>query len=192
MLKRIALIISLCSVSLTTLAEQTAHSGHQIQDDQPILFTQLDASFELANHQGNSTKISDFQGQYLLIGFGFTNCTYVCPTMAANMAGALREAAKSNIEAMGVFISVDTERDSPKTTHAYAQAFAENIIGLSGSHNQVSRAAKNFKANFAITKTPNEYTVQHTANIYLINPNGAFIDSFAIGANPQAIAAAMR
>ena len=66
------------------------------------------------------------------------------------------------------------------------------MIGLGGSYEQVSAAANNFKVSFAVTKTQSNYTVQHTPNIYLLNPDGSLNDVFALNTQADTIAAAMK
>ena len=108
---------------------------------------------------------------------------------AANMARAM---SVSNKDVIGIFISVDTERDSPATTHAYASKFGDKMIGLSGSHQQVSDAAQNFGVSFVVTKSQDNYTVQHTPSIFLIGPDGELVDTFAMNSPSADIAAAMQ
>lgn len=146
-------------------------------------------NFELLNSRGEIVKRTDFLGKNLLVAFGFTYCPDVCPVIAANMANALRATDK---QAAGVFISVDTERDTPKVTDSYASRFGDGMIGLGGSHQQVSEAAKNFNVTFVVTKTPDSYTVQHSPGTFLISPEGDLIEVFAINADPKEIAAAMQ
>ncbi len=144
--------------------------------------------FELVNNQGELLSESDLRGKYVLLAFGFTHCRHICPIMVANMGMALNIMGS---EAMGVFISVDTERDTPAIAHAYASKFNQAIIGLSGSHEQVQATARNFGISFVVSKTQKAYTVEHTSDIFLLSPDGKLIDVFALNAPPQEIAAAM-
>ncbi len=144
--------------------------------------------FALVDGAGATVTDEDFRGRHVLLGFGFTRCTDVCPLMAANMAMTIR--ATDN-DAVGIFVSVDTERDDPARTNAYASAFSEQMIGLAGTHEQVAAAARNFKVSFAVTKTQSGYTVQHTSHLFLVDPEGELIDVFALNSNPNVIAAAM-
>lgn len=144
--------------------------------------------FSLVDGDGRIMSDDDFRGRYMLMGYGFTRCTDVCPLMAANMAMALRATEQ---DAVGIFISVDTERDDPERTHAYASAFSERMIGLGGTHDQVAAAARNFKVSFAVTKTQSGYTVQHTSHLFLVGPDGELLDVFALNTNPNLIAEAM-
>lgn len=144
--------------------------------------------FELLDRDGRTVRDEDFRGRYLLVGFGFTRCTDVCPAMAFNIARAL----ETNAAAAGVFVSVDTERDGPASTDDYARGFHERLTGLGGSLAQVNQAAANFQVSYVVTKTQNAYTVQHTSYVYLIDPRGDLAQVFSFTTPPNEIAAAMR
>jgi protein SCO1/2 len=109
--------------------------------------------------------------------------------MAFNMSQVLGSADASMT---GIFVSVDTERDTPAVTNDYASHFGDGMIGLGGSIEQINAAAKNFKVSYAITKTQDNYTVQHTANVFLIDPQGALVDVFNFTTAPEDILAAIR
>lgn len=149
----------------------------------------IDVDFELLDRDGNIVTDEDFLGRYVLLGFGFTNCAHICPMMVLNMGKALK---MTSHEAAGIFVSVDTERDTPAITDTYASNFGETMIGLSGSYEQVSAAAENFKVSFAVTKTQANYTVQHTANVYVIDPAGELLDVFTFATEPDVLLGAMR
>ncbi|MGI9270521.1 MAG: SCO family protein [Woeseiaceae bacterium] len=157
-------------------------------DTPPELGT-VTTEFALLNRDGDIVHLSEFLGQNVLVTFGFTNCAHICPMIAANMASAIRASDK---DAMGIFISVDTERDSPQITDDYARKFSNWMFGFSGSHQQVSEAAINFNVTFVVTKSQDNYTVQHTPSIFLVGPDGQLIDTFAMNTPPDDIAAAMQ
>jgi len=145
--------------------------------------------FDLQDRNGDIVSFEAFKGKNVLIAFGFTHCVHICPMIAANMSRVLKTSDK---DAVGVFISVDTERDTPEITDNYAEGFGERMIGLSGSYDQVSTAAKNFDVTFVVTKSEDTYTVQHTPSIFLIGPDGSVIDVFAMNTPSGDIAAAMK
>jgi protein SCO1/2 len=149
----------------------------------------IKADFQLQGRDGELVRDEDYRGRNVLLAFGFTHCVHICPMIAANMASTLKVAEK---EAVGIFVSVDTERDTPMATDDYAGSFGAMMTGLSGSYDQVSAAAKNFNATFVITKSEDSYTVQHTPHIFLIGPDGIVIDTFAMNTAPGVIAAAMQ
>lgn len=156
--------------------------------DSPVLGA-VDARFELVNVAGDVVRETDFVGRNVLLAFGFTRCAHICPMIAANMASAIRAAT---VDAVGIFVSVDTERDTPTITHHYAQGFDNSMIGLGGSYEQLAEAAKNFSVTFVVTKSQDNYTVQHTPSIFLIGPDGQLIDVFAMNTRSSVIAAAMK
>ncbi len=151
-------------------------------------FTDISARFELVNADGKLVTEQDFQGHYTLVAFGFTHCLHICPMMAANMALALKIGPST---AQGVFVSVDTERDSPAVTHVYASSYSKSMVGLGGSYAQIRQAANNFKVSYVVTKSQKAYTVEHTSDIFLLDPHGDVVDIFALNASPKAMAKAM-
>jgi protein SCO1/2 len=181
MSKVIQLIAGLLILSLythTAMTDGTAES-----------FAGIKPEFKLVNSSGEVVTELDMRGHYVLLAFGFTHCLHICPMMAANMAMALKAAGQ---DALGIFISVDTERDTPAVVQAYASSFHPSMIGLGGSYQQISAAANNFKVSFVVTKSHQAYTVEHTSDIFLIGPDGSLIDVFALNASPRVMADAMQ
>lgn len=178
---RIAVLI-ICSM-LTVWLPMPAASGEQ------DVFSELTAGFNLLDANGAKASLSDYRGKNVLLTFGFTHCQHICPMIAANMARALKA---SDTEAIGMFVSVDTERDTPAITNEYARDFGDRMIGLSGSYGQVAAAAQNFGVTFVVTKSEDNYTVQHTPSIFLIAPDGSIVEVFAMNTPTADIMAAMR
>ena len=189
----LALAIGLAIVG--PAAAQTDHAAHLATDaatHKSLESTNthgIAVAFELQDRDGNIVTAEDFRGRYVLLGFGFTNCAHICPMMALNMGKALK---MTDRDAAGIFVSVDTERDTPAITDTYASNFGATMVGLSGTYEQVSAAAKNFKVSFAVTKTQANYTVQHTANVYVINPAGELLDVLTFTTSPEDLVAALR
>jgi protein SCO1/2 len=148
----------------------------------------VEVAFELVDSDGKVVNYSDFRGKNVLLAFGFTHCHHICPMIAANMARAIKESGK---DATGIFVSVDTERDTPEITDGYARGFGESMVGLSGSYLQVAQAAKNFNITFVVTKSEGSYAVQHTPSIFVISPDGELVDVFAMNTPADTIARAM-
>jgi len=153
------------------------------------VFGELTAAFALQDADGTQATLARYHGKNVLLTFGYTHCLHICPMIAANMARAVNATDK---EAVGLFVSVDTERDSPALTSAYAQGFGDKMIGLAGSYEQLATAARNFGVTFVVTKSEDNYTVQHTPSIFLIGPEGDILDVFAMNTPTDKITAAMR
>lgn len=133
-------------------------------------------------------KLSDFKGEVVMIYFGFMSCPDVCPTSMAVMRQAidqLSEAQRSKVR--GLFISVDPERDTVDELNAYTQYFSDRIIGVTGTKEQIDAVVKQYGAYYKFVQLDDSalgYTVDHSARIYLIDPDGQLADILAHDINP--------
>ena len=190
------LLSVLVSVYVTSASAQQAaidHSAHMTVAGLLPMAGESDGGivvdFELVDRDGNLVSDEDFRGRYVLLGFGFTHCEHICPLMALNIG---RVVQASSEPATGIFVSVDTERDTPTISDDYARHFGDSMLGLGGSMEQINAAAKNFKVSYVVTKTQDAYTVQHTANVFLIDPKGALTDVFSFSTAPDEILEAIK
>ncbi len=181
MIDKKAFCILLLTIVVSSARTGVATAEFKLNDVKP--------AFELQNRNGEIVRFNEFNGKHVLLAFGFTHCAHVCPMIAANMARALQ---LSSEDAIGIFISVDTERDSATKTDDYARAFGGHMLGLSGTYKQIADAAKNFNVTFVVTKSEDHYTVQHTPSIFLLSPDGELIDVFALNTPPSKIADSIR
>ena len=153
------------------------------------LFDAINVDFELLDSAGQVVADEAFRGKFVLLAFGFTRCETVCPILAYTMGQALDD---TNEDAVGIFVSVDTERDTPEITHGYASRFSQRMIGLGGDYERINAVTDNFNVNYAVTKTRDSYVVQHSSNIFLIGPDGELRDVFPVNVTADALLAAMR
>ncbi|HAY46786.1 MAG TPA: hypothetical protein DCY55_10970 [Gammaproteobacteria bacterium] len=167
------------------------HSMHQPNlSASPAAFRGIPTiEFELFTSGGKKVTPNTFSGKYLLIAIGFTRCEHICPTIAANMAAVLRN---TNIPTAALFISVDNERDSPEITDQYAKGFDPRMVGASGNYQALVETVENLNASFVVTKSSKSYVVQHTPDIYLVDPSGNFIEAFAFVDGPNKIITALK
>ncbi len=187
------LVCGLVTATVTAQEAMSDHAAHMAMTDHAPVAALGDhgvvVDFELMNRDGAIVRDEDFRGRHVLMGFGFTHCEHICPLMALNMGRVVEETSH---EITGIFVSVDTERDTAAITDDYAGHFGDAMLGLSGSIEQINAAAKNFKVSYAVTKTQDAYTVQHTANVFLIDPNGELVDVFNFSTSPENILEAIR
>jgi protein SCO1/2 len=175
---------------MTVDSSRGLHVGHltEAQSSFSSSLHDIVVDFQLTDRNGDLVSLEDFRGGYVLLGFGFTHCQAVCPMMVFNMGQALRD---TEVQAKGIFVSVDTERDTPAITDDYASRFGEDLIGLGGNFDQINAATSNFKVSYVVTKTQNNYTVQHTSNVFLITPEGKLADVFTFSTSAQTLIQAM-
>ncbi len=151
--------------------------------------SEINVDFELVDRDGKTVTDENFRGRHVLLAFGFTHCEHICPLMGLHMGQAVQAAG---VPVTGIFVSVDTERDTAASNDDYARHFGESMLGLGGSIEQINAAAKNFRVSYAVTKTQDTYTVQHTANIFLIDPAGQLAEVFPFTATADEIIEALR
>jgi protein SCO1 len=127
--------------------------------------------FELVDTKGGAVRGTDLHGRWVLV---FTFCPDLCPTVLNEVAGALAQLGPLAAQVQPVFVSIDPQRDTPEALREYVQAFDERILPLTGTADQLARAAKAF--GVAYFKVPgsaqNDYTFAHSAIMTLIGPEG--------------------
>jgi protein SCO1/2 len=147
----------------------------------------------LQDVNGRAVTPDDFRGSYQLLAFGYTFCPDVCPTTLSEMAAVLKDLGPLAERLRPIFVSLDPERDTLKVLREYTAFFDPRIVGMTGSPALVSRAAANFKVRYQkVPKEGGNYAVDHSAGMYLLGPDGAFLKKFAYGTPPVEIAAALR
>jgi protein SCO1 len=134
--------------------------------------------FSLVDGDGKSVTDRDFRGRYMLVYFGFTTCPDVCPTTLNEVADAIERLGARAQRVQPIFISLDPQRDTPAIVKQYVAGFSPRLVGLTGTPDQVAKAAKAYRVYYAVHRTgtsPDEYTVDHSSILYLMSPTGAFI-----------------
>lgn len=127
---------------------------------------------ELTDHTGRRRTLEDFRGKAVVLFFGFAQCPDVCPTTLAQISGALKELGTDADRVQVLFVTVDPERDSPQVLADYVAAFDPRILALRGDAEATQRAAKEFKIYYEKRKQGDGYTVDHSAQTYVIDPQG--------------------
>jgi protein SCO1/2 len=148
----------------------------------PMVFAQIGGPFELVDQDGQPVDQTMFDGKPYALFFGFTHCPEICPTSLYEMAGWI-EAMGSEADKMGfAFITVDPERDTPDVLKDYVSAFSDKIVGLTGTEEQVQSTVKSY--GVLAERVPLEdgdYTMNHTASVFLMNADGSFRGTIAYG-----------
>ena len=153
-------------------------------------------AFSLTNHCGDPVTPDTYLGKYVLVSFGFTNCAVVCPRALKRTSEALRLLGSVATEKLAVlYITVDPERDTPEVLKRYLSAFDGDIIGLTGSREQLDDVMAKFRI-FAKRApdpdAPGGYVVPHTAISYLMGPDGRYVSHFFDATTAEELAVKLR
>jgi len=150
----------------------------------PLPYSSIGGAFELTAHNGRIVTDKDFLGRPFLVFFGYTHCLDVCPVMLFEMSEILRALGpKAKIGA--IFVTVDPERDTPEALKDYLANFDPRIIGLSGDRAALEPMLREYRIYWK--KSPGygeDYSVDHTTVVYLMDKNGRFVRRFNVARRP--------
>jgi protein SCO1 len=151
----------------------------------------LGGPFALTDQNGMLRTEKDYRGKFMLVFFGYTYCPDVCPTTLAVMTAALEKMGARADKIAPVFITVDPKRDTPDKLKSYLASFGPRIIGLTGSPKDIAAVAKEYRVYYKEHPAENgdDYTVDHSGVVYLMDPNGAFTANYSLETSPDAMAA---
>ena len=149
--------------------------------------------FTLIDHTGTVRTEKDFHGKLMLIYFGYTYCPDVCPTALQVMSVALQDLGKKAAAVVPILITIDPERDTPKHLSGYVKNFHPNMIGLTGSAEQIKQAAKVYRVYYrkappAKGESATEYLMDHSSVVYLMDRDGRYITHFTHQSQSEDIA----
>lgn len=134
----------------------------------------LGGQFTLQSADGK-VSLADFKGKVVILYFGYTSCPDICPSSLAIMSSALKTLNKDESkQVQPILISLDPERDTPEKLKEYAAYFMPNMIGLTGTKEEIKQLAKNYRVNFRKTDVDSNlnYVVDHSSIYFIIGKNG--------------------
>ena len=129
--------------------------------------------FTLTDHNGQRFELKQLRGKVVLLFFGYTACPDVCPGALSELAMVFNRMGDNADKVRGLFVSVDPERDTPAVLKEYVSYFSGNIIGLTGSVEEIDAVVSQYHATYHLNKQEGKrYSVDHVANLYIIDPDG--------------------
>ena len=147
---------------------------------------------ELINLSGEGENTLIYKGRYRLVYFGFTYCPDICPTALNLMSGTINILNKYKIDVVPIFITIDPGRDIAKVLKPYLAHFNKNIIGYTGTDEQITKAAEQFKVYYAKVPRPeigpNDYLLDHSSFFYFLDGDGQYIKHFPSTIAPEEMA----
>jgi protein SCO1/2 len=146
--------------------------------------------FKLTDQNGQARTEQLLKGKWTAVFFGYTFCPDVCPTTLQSLADAQGRLGPRGKDLQVVFITVDPARDTPRQLRTYlsSQAFPKGTIGLTGTPDQVAAAAKAYKVFYQKEGSGQDYGMQHSSAVYLMDPRGRFNEVLAYDLGPAELA----
>jgi protein SCO1 len=128
--------------------------------------------FDLLSSNDGELRISNYRGKVVLLAFGFTSCTAVCPTTLNTFAVARRKLAAAAADVQVVYITVDPQRDNSARLKKYLSAFDPTFLGGTGTEQQLAAVRKSYGISAAKQVLGDSYTYEHSSFTYLIDRSG--------------------
>ncbi|WP_027575156.1 SCO family protein [Bradyrhizobium sp. WSM1743] len=149
--------------------------------------------FQLTDQNGKAVTDKSLKGKPTLIFFGYTHCPDVCPTSLFEISEVLRAMGKDADRVNAVFISVDPERDTPAAMKDYLSSFDPHLEGLSGDPAETAKVITSYRVYAKKVPTKDgDYTMDHTALVYLMDREGRFVSPFNLKRTPEEAAAELK
>ena len=149
--------------------------------------------FQLLDQNAKPVSEQDFKGKPFLVFFGFTHCPDICPTALLEVSEILRKLGPDAERVNALFITVDPERDTPAVLKDYISSFEPQVHGLTGDTAAVAAVQKTYRVYARkIPLDGGEYTMDHSAIVYLMDKQGKFVAPFNLKRRPEDAAAELR
>jgi protein SCO1 len=164
----------------------------------PLAGAAIGGDFALTASDGRTVRWDDFAGKYRIVYFGYAFCPDVCPTDMQRVTQGLKVLKASDADLAAkiqpIFITIDPTRDTPKVVGEFAAAFSPDIIGLTGTPDQIAAAAKAFKVFYqkGAAVEGGGYLVDHSNIVYLFGPAGEPLATLPVDQDGEAVAAELR
>ena len=163
--------------------------------DPPLAGAAIGGPFELVDSAGKTVRSSDFDGKYRMLYFGYAYCPDVCPLdVQRMMQGFARfKAAHPQLAAQvqPIFVTIDPARDTPAVVGEFTRAFSNDLLGLTGTPEQVDKAARAFAVYYqkGEVSAGGGYMMDHSRAAYLMGRKGEPIATLPVDQNAEAVAA---
>jgi len=189
--RAIVLVLAIVVITSVAILAFRTHFGGGEQAGIPAA-PAIGGPFTLTDHTGRTVTDADFRGKFMLIYFGYTYCSDICPTSLSRNSDALDILGDVAKDVIPILISVDHERDTPEYLNEYRDFFHPRTVAMVGTPEQVAAVAKAYRVYYAKVQEEgadsDTYLMDHTAITYLMGRDGKFVTHFShqVGAEKMA------
>ncbi len=186
--KKLILLSSIIISFVIILIMTFLFAEYLSRKNSPEKLSEIISKVNLIDHNGQAFKSTTLKNKPSLLFFGFTNCPEICPTTLADLSQITKEVTSNDDSINIIFVTLDPKRDNKEHLKDYIQYFDGNIIGVTGNKTEIKEFADNWGVFYEAVKTTNSnYTLNHTATVFMIDALGNFRGTIAWGENESSI-----
>ena len=185
--KKLILISSIIISFVFILTLTFLFAEYLSRKNAPQNLSEIINKVNLVDHNGQPFKSVALKNKPSLLFFGFTNCPEICPTTLADLSEITKEVTLSVDTINIIFVTLDPKRDNEELLKDYIRYFDGNIIGVTGNKIEIKKFADNWGVFYETVKTANNYTLNHTATVFMIDELGNFRGTISWGENKTSI-----
>jgi cytochrome oxidase Cu insertion factor (SCO1/SenC/PrrC family) len=177
-----------CWSAAPASAQGSSRSAAELMDAVMWNREPIGGAFQLIDQSGQARSERDYRGQLLLVYFGFTYCPDICPTDLQAIGLAMDRLGADAAHVQPLFITLDPERDTREQLAQYVPMFHPKLIGLTGSTTAIHAAAEAYRVYYKrvdFHDKPGDYTVDHSAFVYLMDRDGKYLGFFPPGTSAE-------
>jgi len=191
--KHLLLVLGAFAAGLAVFLAVFLYATGQLDGGRAPAVSAIGGPFQLVDQDGKRVTEQDLKGKPSLIFFGYTHCPDVCPATLFEVSEVLRALGPDASRAGAYFITVDPERDTPAALKDYLSSFDPHLRALTGDRAAVDAAEKSYRVYAKKVPTDGgDYTMDHTALIYLMDKQGRFVAPFSLKRTPAEAAAELK
>ena len=186
--KKFILLSSIIISFIIILALTFLFAEYLSRKNAPQKMSEIIDKVHLIDHNGQAFKKTTLKNKPSLLFFGFTNCPEICPTTLADLSEITKEVTSSVNAINIIFVTLDPIRDDKKHLKDYVQYFGSNVIGVTGDKVEIKKFAENWGVFYETVNTSNNnYTINHTATVFMIDELGNFRGTISWGENETSV-----
>ena len=186
--KKLILLLSIIITFTIILIMTFLFAEYLSRKNAPEKLSKIISEVNLIDHNGQAFKSTTLKNKPSLLFFGFTNCPEICPTTLADLSQITKEVTLNDDSINIIFVTLDPKRDNKEHLKDYIQYFDGNIIGVTGNKIEIKEFADNWGVFYETVKTKNNnYTLNHTATVFMIDELGNFKGTISWGENEFSI-----
>ena len=186
--KKLILLSSIIISFIIILVLTFLFAEYLSRKNTPQKLSEIINEVNLIDHNGQPFKSVTLKNKPSLLFFGFTNCPEICPTTLTDLSEITKEVTSSVDSINIIFVTLDPKRDNKNHLKDYIQYFDGNIIGVTGNKFDIKKFADNWGVFYETVKTTNNnYTLNHTATVFMIDELGNFRGTISWSENESSI-----